>query len=74
MKNKAAVSLPEPLLEAADRMARDFRIPVDQLVCIAVEHSLQEHDPEGLKGTPERRYAAADSSVDPVTLLPEGDW
>lgn len=45
MKKKTAISLPEPLLEVVDRLAKDFGMSRQEFIHLAVEKFVQQYEP-----------------------------
>lgn len=53
---RIAISLPKPLFERADALARQQRIPRSQLFARAVEEFLQRHEGQALLDSLNRAY------------------
>lgn len=77
---KTAVSLPDPLFEAADRLARRLRVSRSELYAAALGEYLRSHRDEGVTEALNRLYEEEDSSLDPVletvqaTSLSKDEW
>lgn len=65
---KTAVSLPDPVFEAAEQLARRLRMSRSQLYAEAIRHFLAEHRGRGVTELLNQVYAepGADSALDPV--------
>jgi metal-responsive CopG/Arc/MetJ family transcriptional regulator len=63
---KTAVSLPDPLFEAADQLARRLGISRSELYAAALVEYLRSHRDEGVTEALNRVYQDEDSSLDPV--------
>jgi metal-responsive CopG/Arc/MetJ family transcriptional regulator len=63
---KTAISLPDPLFEAADRLARRLGISRSELYAAALGEYLRSHRDEGVTEALNRVYQEEDSSLDPV--------
>jgi metal-responsive CopG/Arc/MetJ family transcriptional regulator len=63
---KAAVSIPDPVFKAADKLAQRMGVSRSRLYSIAVERFLQEHDDEAITAKINEVYAHESSSLDPV--------
>jgi metal-responsive CopG/Arc/MetJ family transcriptional regulator len=77
---KTAVSLPDPLFDAADRMAKRLGMPRSRLYAQAVEAFVNAHHDEGVTEALNVLYGTEPSKLDPalaamqVASLPEEDW
>jgi len=79
---KTAISIPDPLFEAADRLARKLGISRSELIQRAVTMFLAEQSDEAITEALNQVYGEAgeSSGVDPVLeklqlgSLPEEDW
>jgi len=79
---KTAISLPDPLFDAAERLARRLGISRSELFQRAVEAFLRERRDEGITEALNAVYAADDkvSSLDPmvhqlqIASLKSDDW
>ncbi len=63
---KAAVSIPDPVFKAADKLAHRMGVSRSRLYTIAVERFVQEHDEEAITAKINEVYAHESSSLDPV--------
>jgi hypothetical protein len=63
---KAAVSIPDPVFSAADRLAARLGMSRSKLYSVAVERFLQEHDDDAVTAKLNEVYAREPSSLDPV--------
>ena len=63
---KTAISIPGPLFEAAERLARRLKIPRSQLYSRAVDEYLKRHRPSDLKEALDAIYGSETSLLDPV--------
>lgn len=77
---KAAVSLPDPLFEAADELAKRLGISRSALIAVALESYLRSHQQTGVTERLNEIYRNEDSSLDPVMAaiqsasLPLDEW
>lgn len=63
---KTAVSIPDKIFEAADRVARRLGISRSQLYATAVKRFIDDHRNDGVTEALDAVYAEVDSRVDPV--------
>lgn len=63
---KTAISLPDPLFEAADALATRLGITRSELFRRAMERLLRDHDEEQITEALNRVYANESSTLDPV--------
>jgi predicted transcriptional regulator len=63
---KTAISIPDPLFRAADRLARRLELSRSELYARAVAAFLEAHGTEALTEALNKVYAAEDSRLDPV--------
>jgi metal-responsive CopG/Arc/MetJ family transcriptional regulator len=63
---KVAVSVPDPVFDAADRLAKERGIARSQLFAEALEEYLARHGSEAITATLNEIYGARDSSVEPA--------
>ncbi len=63
---KTAVSIPDPLFEAAERLAKRLRIPRSQLYARAIERYLSEAQERGVTARLNQVYAEETSELAPV--------
>jgi metal-responsive CopG/Arc/MetJ family transcriptional regulator len=61
---KVAVSIPDPIFEAAERLAKQRRVPRSQLFADALQEYVSRHGLEALTAKLNEIYAAEDSAVD----------
>lgn len=61
---KVAISLPDPLFEAAERLARELKKPRSQLYAEAISEYLGNHDNSMITEKLDAIYAEEPSSVD----------
>ena len=77
---KTAISLPDPLFEAADQLARRLGISRSELYAAALQEYLRSHRSQGVTEALNRVYEKEDSSLDPVLVaiqaasLPRDEW
>lgn len=77
---KTAISLPDPLFEAADQLAKRLGLSRSELYAMAIEEYLRAHRDEAVTEALNRVYAQEDSSLEPVlaalqsAALPRDDW
>lgn len=63
---KTAISLPDPMFEAADALAARLGITRSELFRRAMERLLRDHDEEQITEALNRVYANESSTLDPV--------
>jgi metal-responsive CopG/Arc/MetJ family transcriptional regulator len=63
---KVAVSVPEPVFEAAERVSRRMRIPRSQLYSRAIAAFVREHSGEEITKALNAVYGKASSALDPA--------
>jgi len=77
---KTAISLPDPLFEAADQLAKRLGMSRSELYATAVEEYLKSHRSEGVTEALNRIYREEPSNLDPVisaiqaASLPRDEW
>jgi metal-responsive CopG/Arc/MetJ family transcriptional regulator len=77
---KTAVSLPDPLFQAADELAKRLGISRSELYAIAIGEYLSTHQKEAVTEALNRVYEREPSGLDPVVAaiqaasLGEDDW
>ena len=77
---KAAVSLPDPLFEAADDLAKRLGISRSELFAAALEAYLRGHREAGVTERLNEIYGKEESSLDPVMAaiqsasISRNDW
>jgi predicted transcriptional regulator len=65
---KVAVSVPDPIFEAAERMARERRIPRSQLFAQALEEFVARHASEAVTAQLNEVYAKTESGMEEPLL------
>jgi len=63
---KVAVSVPEPVFEAAERVSKRMRIPRSQLYSRAIAAFVREHSGEDVTKSLNAVYRKASSALDPA--------
>jgi predicted transcriptional regulator len=63
---KAAVSIPDPVFEAADKLAQRMGVSRSRLYSVAIERFVQDHDDEAITAKLNEVYATESSALDPV--------
>jgi hypothetical protein len=63
---KAAVSIPDPVFKAADRLARRMGVSRSRLYSVAIERFVQDHDDEAITAKLNEVYATEPSALDPI--------
>ena len=77
---KTAISIPNPLFEAAEQLASRLGISRSELFAKAVAAYIDQHRDEGVTDTLNQIYSHEDSSIDPVVQqiqsisLPKEEW
>ncbi len=77
---KTAVSLPNPLFEAADQLAKRLGMSRSELYARAIEEYLKSRRSEGITEALNRVYREEPSNLDPVIAaiqaasLPRDEW
>jgi hypothetical protein len=77
---KTAISLPDPLFEQAERLARRFDLNRSQLYARALQEYLNKHDPDSITAVFDAVYATEPSEIDPalwqmqMLSMPEDEW
>ena len=61
---KTAISVPDPLFDAAERMSRRLGISRSRLYALAVEAYLQSHRTQGVKEALDEVYQSEASELD----------
>ncbi|MFN6519364.1 MAG: ChpI protein [Nostoc sp. CreGUA01] len=62
---KTAISIPDPLFEAAEQFAKRMGLSRSQLYAVALQEYLQTHKREQVTKQLDAVYADEDSSLDP---------
>jgi metal-responsive CopG/Arc/MetJ family transcriptional regulator len=63
---KAAVSIPDPVFEAADKLAQRMGVSRSRLYSVALQRFVQDHDDEAITAKLNEVYATEASDLDPV--------
>jgi metal-responsive CopG/Arc/MetJ family transcriptional regulator len=63
---KAAVSIPDPVFKAADRIARRMGVTRSRLYSVALQKFVEEHDDDAITARLDEVYATEQSALDPV--------
>ncbi|MDJ0800728.1 MAG: ChpI protein [Calothrix sp. MO_167.B12] len=77
---KTAISIPDPLFEAAEQFAKRMGLSRSQLYAVALQEYLQAHKREQITKQLDSVYADEDSSLDPFFVqlqahtLSEENW
>ena len=77
---KTAISVPDPIFEAADNLARRLGMSRSQLYTTAVTHFLDSFDDEAVTQALNEIYSESTDSIDPLLLqmqlqtLPVEEW
>ena len=77
---KTAISIPDPIFEAAEETASRLGMSRSQLYAKAVEVFVERHHRERIKEALNAVYGSRDSKLDPVLAemqfmsLPDDDW
>jgi metal-responsive CopG/Arc/MetJ family transcriptional regulator len=77
---KTAISIPDPLFEQADRMAKQLGLSRSQLYAVAVKSFLKDHEQQAITAALDRIYGEEPSALDPALTqlqaahLPKDDW
>ncbi len=77
---KTAISIPDPLFEAAERASKRMRVSRSRLYSLAVEAFLKSNRSRGVKEALDEVYRSEDCRLDPVLetmqarSLPREDW
>ncbi|HEX4963796.1 MAG TPA: ribbon-helix-helix protein, CopG family [Thermoanaerobaculia bacterium] len=77
---KTAISLPDPLFEAADQLAKRLGMSRSELYATAIEKYLRSHRNEEVTAALNRIYREEPSNLDPVIAaiqaasLPRDEW
>ncbi|MES1243769.1 MAG: ribbon-helix-helix domain-containing protein [Acidobacteriota bacterium] len=77
---KTAISIPDPVFEAADQLAKRMGVSRSELYASAIQAYVQAHRADDITEALNRIYGKEDSSLDPVLAalqsraLPGDDW
>lgn len=63
---KIAISLPDPLFDATDRLARERGVPRSQLVAEALVEYVGKHDPAAVTARLDAVHADEPATLDPA--------
>lgn len=61
---KVAISLPDPIFDAAERLAKQRRVPRSQLFAEALKEYVSRHGSEAITARLNEVYASEDSDVE----------
>lgn len=61
---KVAVSVPDPIFEAAERLAKQRHVPLSQLFAEVLQEYVSRHDGDAITAKLNELYALEDSTVD----------
>jgi len=77
---KTAISIPDPIFEEADRLARRLGMSRSQLYAVAVRSYLKDHETEAVTAALDKVYGEEPSALEPALVrlqavnLPEDEW
>lgn len=77
---KTAISLPDPIFEEAEELAKRLGMSLSQLYATAVSQFVEAYREEAITAALNELYATEDSAVDPVLqqlqalALPYEEW
>jgi metal-responsive CopG/Arc/MetJ family transcriptional regulator len=77
---KTAVSIPDPVFEEADQLAKKMGVSRSELYASAIQAYVQAHRADDITEALNRIYSEEDSSLDPVLAalqsraLSRNDW
>lgn len=80
MTMKTAISLPDPIFESADQLARRLDISRSELYVRALKSYIEAHRDDGVTDTLNHVYATENASLDPIVAqlqsvsLPGDEW
>ncbi len=63
---KAAVSIPDPVFEAAEKLAQRMGVSRSRLYTVALQRFVQDHDDEAITAKLNEVYATEPSALDPA--------
>jgi hypothetical protein len=63
---KAAVSIPDPVFKAADKLAKRMGVSRSRLYSVAIQRLVQDHDDEAVTAKLNEVYSTESSALDPV--------
>ena len=64
LRMKVAISLPDPIFEAAERLAKQRRVPRSQVFAEALEEYLSRHGGDAVTAKLDEVYGAQSASID----------
>ncbi|MFN6560110.1 MAG: CopG family ribbon-helix-helix protein [Nostoc sp. ChiSLP01] len=70
---KTAISIPDPLFEAAEQFAKRMGLSRSELYAVALQEYLQTHKREQVTKQLDAVYADEDSSLDPFFVQLQAD-
>jgi metal-responsive CopG/Arc/MetJ family transcriptional regulator len=77
---KAAVSIPDPVFKAADKLAKRMGVSRSRLYSVALERLVQDHDEGAITAKLNEVYSTESSALDPVLQsiqsrsVKKGEW
>jgi metal-responsive CopG/Arc/MetJ family transcriptional regulator len=77
---KTAISIPDPVFQAADELAHKLGMSRSELYTTAVRSFVETHESRDITAALDRIYAEEDSSLDPFlaalqySALPREEW
>jgi metal-responsive CopG/Arc/MetJ family transcriptional regulator len=77
---KTAISIPDPLFKAAEKLVKHLRVSRSELYANAIADYVERHQVDSVKAALDRVYAEDRGSVDPLLSamqlksLPREDW
>jgi len=77
---KTAISIPDPIFEAAEDLAKRLGMSRSQLYATAVARLIESHQGEAITESLNRIYGESEATIDPVLelmqyrTLPEEAW
>jgi len=77
---KAAVSIPDPIFQAADELAQRMGVSRSHLYSVAIQRFVQDHDNEAITAKLNEVYDHESSTLDPVLQsiqarsIGKGEW
>ena len=66
VRMKAAVSIPDPVFKAADKLAHRMGVTRSRLYSVALQRFVQEHDDDAITAKLNEVYSKEESALDPV--------
>ena len=77
---KAAVSIPDPIFKAADKLAKRMGVSRSRLYSVALQRLVQDHDDASITAKLNQVYSMESSALDPVLQslqsrsVKKGEW